>query len=588
MLIRFAIPTLFFLSGFTSLVYEVLWLKELGLVFGNTTQASAAALAVFFLGLAAGGHYWGGRAHRLANALRAYGWLEAGVAATAVLYFGLSRAYRWLYEPLYSTFGDSPALLLSAKLLLAALILFPPSFLMGGTFPVMGQYLVRAPERLGRVASFLYAVNTIGAAAGAFAAGFYLPRLFGFRTSYLLAIALNLAIALAAWLLSRRSFPPAEARARRKSKPKAEAAPPAALWVLALFSGFLVLGLEVVWTRMFSQVLQNSVYTFSAILFVFLIALGLGGLLANRLCLLRADPRTVLSILLTLSGFAVALTPFAFNDVTAGLRYVGTGQGWVPYLVSVFTNTFLVVLVPGVLIGSIFPYLLKALQRREIRAGAAIGRLMALNTVGAVIGSAATGFLLLSAFGMWGTSRLLGLAYLLLGLLTVQGSTRLSAAIRVLPVAGILLLFTVLDATRLPIIRLRTDRNERLVHLWESHNGVVAVIDRNGSLSIKVNNHYRLGGVAAAETEQNQTLIPLMSHPDPEDVFFLGMGTGISAGAGNAPAHQECCGLRTHPRGHRGRPALFQPLCPRPFHRSPHDSARPGRPQPSGRRQRSL
>jgi spermidine synthase len=156
---------------------------------------------------------------------------------------------------------------------------------------------------------------------------------------------------------------------------------------------------------------------------------------------------------------------------------------------------------------------------------------MALNTVGAVLGSTATGFLLLSAFGMWGTARLLGLAYLLLGLLAVQGSTRLSTALRALPVAGILLLFTVLDATRLPIIRLRADRNERLVHLWESHNGVVAVIDRNGSLSIKVNNHYRLGGVAAAETEQNQTLIPLMSHPDPEDVFFLGMGTGISAGA---------------------------------------------------------
>ncbi len=528
---RFAIPILFFLSGFTGLVYEVLWLKELGHIFGNTAQAAATTLAVFFLGLAAGGYWWGSRVGQLGNALRTYAILEIGVSVSALLYFALNRLYRELYEPLYAAAGDSPALLAAAKILLSAAVLFPPSFLMGGTFPVMGQHLVRGPGRLGRDGSFLYAINTAGAAGGAFAAGFYLPRLFGFRNSYLIAIALNLGIALVAWFLSRRSLPTAPTAPVSKRKPRAPAPAPLVFWLLAASSGFLALGLEVVWTRMFSQVLQNSVYTFSAILVVFLTALGLGSVLANRLCLLRAHPRPVLGVLLALSGFAVALTPFAFIDVTAGLGYLGSGKGWVPYLVSVFTDTFLIVLIPGILIGSIFPYLLRAMQETRMGAGKAIGRLVALNTAGAVAGSLLTGFVLLSAFGIWGSMRLLAVAYFLLALITVQGSSRASGLLRVLPVAGVLSLFTILDATRLPVIRLRADRSERLLQLWEGNNGVVAAIDRNGSLSLKVNNHYRLGGSGAMETEQNQTLIPLMSHPSPNEIFFLGMGTGISAGA---------------------------------------------------------
>ncbi len=531
MLNRIAIPSLFFLSGFTGLVYEVLWLKELGLVFGNTAQAAATTLAIFFLGLGAGGYWWGKRAHVLSNALRTYAYLELGIGVSAVFYFGLSRAYQWLYEPVYATFGDNPVLLLAVKSLLAAVVLFPTSFLMGGSFPVIGQYIVRAPEQLGRAGSFLYAVNTIGAASGAFAAGFYLPRLLGFRRSYLLAIAMSVAIGLTAWLLSRGPAPPQVRPVKPKRKVGRSAATPASIWLLGLLSGLLTLGLEVVWTRMFSQVLQNSVYTFSAILVCFLIGLGLGALLANRMCLLRADPRSVLSVLLTASGIAVALTPFAFHDVTSGMRYIGSGKGLYPYLVAVFVDTAIVLLVPAVLAGSIFPYLLKAVRGAGTRVGGAIGRLLWLNNTGAVVGAVVTGFFLLSTFGMWGTTRLFAVTYLLLGLIVIQGSSKASGVLRALPVAGILLLFTWFDATRLPVVRLRNDRNERLVQVWEGHNGVVAVIERRGNLSIKVNNHYRLGGSAAMETELNQTLIPLMSHPAPEEVFFLGMGTGISAGA---------------------------------------------------------
>lgn len=172
---RGALLGLFFLSGVAALVYEVLWLKELGLLFGATAQAAATTLAVFFLGLAAGSLAWGRRAARDPRPLRTYAALEAGIALSAALYFGLVTAYRALSPFLFPGLNDNPALVTAVKLGLSLAVLFPPAFLMGGTLPVMGQYLVRRSSDLGRTASALYALNTLGAAVGALAAGFVLP-----------------------------------------------------------------------------------------------------------------------------------------------------------------------------------------------------------------------------------------------------------------------------------------------------------------------------------------------------------------------------------------------------------------------------
>jgi spermidine synthase len=193
---------LFFASGLTSLIYEVLWLKELGLLFGNTAYATATTLAVFFAGLSVGGYWWGRRASQFRHPLRVYAVLEVGIGLSALLYFALLDLYYLLYGPLFTAVGHQPALFLAVKILLAAGVLFPPAFFMGGTLPVMGQYLIRRLDHLGRTASVLYAVNTIGAAIGAFVAGFYLPMVLGFTNSYLTAIALNLVIAALSYGLS--------------------------------------------------------------------------------------------------------------------------------------------------------------------------------------------------------------------------------------------------------------------------------------------------------------------------------------------------------------------------------------------------
>ncbi len=534
---RALVLLLFVVSGFTGLVYEVLWLKELGLLFGNSAHAAATTLAVFFLGLAAGGYVWGTRAPHLTSCLMAYGLLELAVGATGLLYFWLLDLYHWIYQPLYALVGESLPWLVAAKFVLALGILFPAAFAMGGTLPLIGQHLIRHDRDLGKTGTLLYALNTLGAAGGALAAGFYLPITLGFTAAYLLAVGLSLGVGTVAFLVGRRSAardrstrrPPAR---RRHADAGARARGVAPVGAVAFASGFLTLGLQVAWTRMFAQVLQNSVYTFAIILVIFLAALAAGALLARWLCRVVARPRTVLAGLLVLAGLWVAATPFLFVRVTDGLAFLGSAaDGWSGYVASIFASTAAVLLLPGLLVGSVFPYVLRAAEGRRTAAGPTLGRLVALNTSGAILGSVVVGFFLLSGVGLWGTIRLIGIAYLVLAVLAVDPASRFTPILRAAPIVGILLLVSVLDPTRIPSVRVDPDRDERVLEVWEGTHGVVAVVERDTGRLIKVNNYYSLGGTAAREHEQNQALIPLMSHPSPQSVFFLGLGTGITAGA---------------------------------------------------------
>lgn len=527
---------LIFLSGFAALVYEVLWLKELGLLFGNTAHAAATTLAVFFLGLAAGGRFFGGRASSIAKPLRVYGLLEFGIAASALLYFLLSPAFLLVYRTMYGSAGGGLVLTTLVKAVLAAGLLFLPAFFMGGTFPLMGQHLIRRRSELGSAGSLLYLVNTGGAALGAFVAGFFLPVLFGFRNSYLLAVTVNLAVGGAAlwWARPREAGSPAAEEDRGVGVDGPVPGPlgsPGRIGALAFASGALTLGLEVLWTRMFAQVLHNSVYSFSAILVVFLLSLTLGSALANRLCRLRASPSRVLFLLLLLCGVTVGATPFLFVRWTNGLENLTVRGGLGAYVTAVFRLVFAVILLPGVLVGCLFPYLLKISEGIREGAGRTIGRLAAINGVGGIVGSLAAGFLALEWLGLWGAIQGAAIAYALLLPLTGGRSALADLGRRGLVAAGAAVVLVFADAGRLPVIRIDAAKGERLLEEWEGPHGTVAVIERGRDRKIKVDNHYALGGLEAYPAERRQAQIPLFLHPRAESVFFLGMGTGITAGA---------------------------------------------------------
>lgn len=527
----------FFLSGFAGLVYEVLWLRDLSLLFGSATHSAATTLAVFFLGLAAGSAVWGRRAGRVSNPMREYAILELGVALSACAYFLLMPAYHALYSSVYEPLHGTPWVLSAAKALLATGVLFPAAFFMGGTLPLVGQHLIRHPGELGSRGALLYAVNTMGGACGALAAGFYLPAWLGFRASYAVTIVLNLLLAGAAWWLARGadSEPsPAEADAlRRESTSKqGSALPPKILASVAFVSGFVALGLEVLWTRMFAQVLHNSVYSFAAILVVFLASLGIGAGLASVLARRAREPVHALLALLVGAGIGVGLSPFVFYVATGGLSYLAARDDWSVYMATVFATLASVCLVPGALVGAVLPSLLR-IARAEGGVGAVLGRLASINTAAGVVGSIAVGFLLLDALGLWASLRSLSVIYFLTAIVVASLNQSAPLVLRASPVVALLLLASFLDPARLPILPEfdHLKQKPRLLRAWEGRDGTVAVVMTGRDLRITMDTYYSLGGTRVAQHEQAQGDLPLLLHPNPRNVFFLGMGTGITAGA---------------------------------------------------------
>ena len=545
---------LVFLSGFAGLVYEVSWMQQMGLLFGSTSHAAAATLAAFFAGLAAGSWFWGGRAAADGDPLRLYGWLEAGIAASAAVCFGLLHACRAAYPTIYQAVGPGPWLD-AANIAIAAAVVMPPAFFMGGTIPAMGQHVVRDRATLGTTAALLYGVNTLGAALGAYAAGFHLPLTLGFRGTRILAIAVSATVAAVALLLPRQAeaagAPPQDRqpkpvvpaapgprrRHRRGDAPRRRPAPaaeppalgPAATTTLAFLSGFGALALQVLWTRMFSQVLENSVYTFAAILVIVLLCLAGGAGASGRLARLELPPAATLTAVLLAGGLAVAVTPFVFVWLTDSMRIVASSGSWPAYVALVFRTGLLAIGLPAMLLGILFPYLLKMEERFAAPPGASLGRLSAFNTAGAIAGSLAGGFVMLGAFGMWRSMQLVALLFLAAGLAVAVHAGRLrgAAAVALLVAVGLL------DPGRLPITS--TDPGalpKQVVETWEGSDCTVSVTRDPFGLGIDINSHYGLGSTGARMQEQLQADIPLMIYPETRSIFFLGLGTGITAGSG--------------------------------------------------------
>ena len=540
---------LFFLSGFAALVYQVLWVRELGLLFGSTAQAAALAIAIFFAGIATGGWFWGRRAAGVGNSLRTFGRLEVGVAATALGHFVLVDAYHAVYPTLFSTVGHVPALDTGVKALVAAVILLPPAFLMGGTLPAMGQHLVASRDRLAATGTTLYAVNTAGSATGPLAAGFVLPLALGFDGAYLLAVGIDLSVGILAITLARRSgasrpvsaatadpevTPPSRLFDERGSASHEHSSglPSGLIWTIAVASGFATLGVEVIFTRLFAQVLQNSAYTYALVLTTFLLALALGAGLAHGLARLsRPRPHVLLAGLLMAGGAVTAGIPWLFHAGTDGLAYVGGDADWGGYVLAVAGLATVVMLLPAVVLGTTLPYLLRVLQAGHRQPGDTIGRLVAANTLGAIGGSLAAGFVLLPLVGAWRGLLLLAAIYpaLLCALLLRRPAPGRLALAGLAVVAGGALL--TVDPQGLATVRFGTQDDERVREVVEGAAATAAVLERDGERLLRVNNYYTLGSTRGADSERNQAVIPMLTHPAPESVFFLGMGTGITAGA---------------------------------------------------------
>jgi spermidine synthase len=406
----------FVLSGATGLIYEVLWARMLGLVFGATTFAISAVLAAFMGGLALGSAWAGKVAGRIKRPLRAYGIIEILIAVYAVIVPLLFRLIDYFYAFIWEQFRPGFYAFSLWRFVLSCLVLLVPTTLMGATLPILSAALLRSPNHKLTAVTRLYTCNLLGAIFGTIAAGFFLLPFLGVRLTIFTAAAINFVVGIAAILIDRQDEKsPAQteaieqpALAKEKEEQVNDAATPALssqlegstkFWLLcAAVSGFVTISTQVAWTRVLTMIIGSSTYAFSIVVALFLLGLAIGAYLVARKKMTTNLPRSIMNVELATAA-ALVLSIWMTNATPNLLIELGTSlqiNSWLGLLMLQMLIAALLILFPAILMGMVMPLVLvwasKAGGDASVRQ---VGRSYAVNTLGAIAGAFSTGFILI-------------------------------------------------------------------------------------------------------------------------------------------------------------------------------------------------
>src|SRR5579871_612815 len=409
-------------SGCAALIYEVVWYQLLPLAIGSTSVSLGILLAAFMGGLCIGS-LWLPRVLPAGRALRVYAGLELGIAALAiVVLYGLP-----FLDRVYVAGAEHglPGMLLRGAL--AGICLLPPTILMGASFPV----IVRSAEgrRAWNVGAWglLYGANTTGAVFGCLFAGFYLLRIYNMPTATYVAVAINVAVALLALAISKRTEEEAVEPMALRVAPRGDAASMGPVYLTIALSGACALAAEVVWTRLLGMLLLGTVYVFSIILAVFLVGIAVGSGIGSAL-IKRVNPRYALGwcqVLLTLTvawaAYAiVSVVPFFHDNVLV------TNDAWQMYAMDLKRCLFALLPAP-LLWGASFPLACAAAARSDEDPGVVAGDVYAANTAGGIVGALLMSLLLIPWIGSQQGERILIAGSLLAGLVVLLAAVRESS-----------------------------------------------------------------------------------------------------------------------------------------------------------------
>ncbi len=542
---------LFAASGCSALIYEIVWFQMLELVVGSSGISLGILLAVFMGGLCLGSlllpRIISGRRHPF----RVYALLEVGIAVFAILV--------WFEVPLvgrlYTGSGSHGLWGLILRATIAGLCLLPPTILMGATLPAIARWVETTPRGVGWL-GILYGSNIAGAILGCLLAGFYLLRVHGMATATFVAASLNVLVGLISFLLIGRKparvLRPEMDRARNSGGGKSAAAPLLAIGL----SGLCALGAQIVWTRLASLLFGATVYTFSIILAVFLLGLGMGSGVGAVLSRTSSRPQRDLGVCQVLLAVAIAWAAFMVNR---SLPYWPIAPAlspspWISFQLDLLRCMW-AVLPAACLWGASFPLALAAAARRQ-DPGRLVASVYAANTLGAIAGALGFSLLIVPAFGtqaaqkaMIGLSAVNGLMVLApmvwppwrSAATAWKGALLVIAAVlaprlvsSVPPVPGGLIAFGRSLAYRLgahdPLTGAR-GRVPSIMYVGEGMNESVAV---SGDERVRL---FHVSGKTEASTAPRDMrlqrmlgAIPALVHPHPRSVLIVGFGAGVTAG----------------------------------------------------------
>lgn len=572
------IAVCFVLSGATGLIYEVLWARMLGLVFGATTFAVSAVLAAFMGGLALGSAWSGKLAARIKRPLRAYGLVEIGVAVYALAVPLLFRLVDYLYAFIWEQTHPGFYAFNLWRFVLSCLVLLVPTTLMGATLPVLSAALLRSPGYKATAVTRLYTCNLLGAIFGTIGAGFLLLPELGLRLTIVTAAAINLLIGVAAIIIDGRdttspALQEAAAAAASSEEPGETAESVIAggnealegktkFWLTcAVVSGFVTISTQVAWTRVLTMVIGSSTYAFSVVVALFLSGLALGAYVVAKRRMTTRLRRSIMNVELATAA-ALLLSIWVTNAaprllIELGLRF--QLNSWTGLLSLQILVAALLILIPAILMGMVMPLVLVwaggAGHAQGVRL---VGRSYAVNTLGAILGAFSTGFILIPKFSTRFTILfsatlcivLAGFAYR-----PVRGDLDLRRSLGVgATVVLIMLLFAVAPQMRLSdlsigaydgLIRVLAKARGSVADeanppgpdthnlLWykEGPTATVSVREDWGIRSMAINGRTNASDRDDMPTQVMLGQLPVLLAPHASNGLIVGYGSGVSVGS---------------------------------------------------------
>lgn len=566
---------LFFCSGATALVYEVVWSKYLSLMLGSTVQAQTVVLAVFMGGLALGNRLIGKRSDLLARPLSAYGYLEVTIG----LYAFFFSAIFGLADKVFITVGtrlfENSVGMFLLKGGLSIGLLLVPTVLMGGTLPLLAAWLQRQSDDAGRWSARFYSTNSLGAVFGSFVAGFILIRNLGLVSSLQITALANILIGIAAIGLGRSSGETATPTPTNSTPTTSPSTAPARetssamRWatLLVALTGAVSMGLEVLASRSLTLIFGASLQAFAVVLMAFILGIGAGSaaVASPRLKRWRSEG-IIIGLLLAAAGVVGVLVLGIeqwvefYRQVKVGLAPTRMGYRFYQTLTGGFS--LIVIGLPAAFIGAVLPLCLRWVSDSGQGFGERVGRLLTWNTLGAVVGVLFTGFFLMPQAGLRNAFNILAIALCVPAFLLAWSAKRRAWAASAAAMAtGLVISCTVggegwrhvlssgvfrtretmVDPTTIPLRK----ETVKILFYEDAPDATVTVEQSGTGTGMDANLGLRINGKAEASTQGDLTTqlllahLPMLARPESEDVFVLGLASGIS-----------CSGFLAYPLKH--------------------------------------
>jgi len=534
---RLLLPA-FFLSGFAALTYEMSWLRQLVSLFGVTYFAITTILTVFMGGIALGSVIAGRLVDRWRTPpLLIFVALELFLAIYAQIFPHVLDLVETVYLSVASAEDTSFTTHAVLRFIFGALVLLPPTLVAGATLPAASKAFATVNESIGRDIARLYGANVIGAAAGCLATTFFTIGLLGYPATAWIGTGANLLAALLAYVAYRKLTPVTVDV--QKPEPSAGAWRPAAVIVGASYFvvGFCVLGIEVLWTRSFSQFGFNpATYVFGLILVTFLIGHSLGAGLGFRRLSARFPPEKLFTGLIATIGICGLISVLLMIPRPGSMHPVG----FLRTIGIVLPHERVWLLIPAILLpaacsGALFPLASRLAIRDRESVGRGVGVLAALSTIGGIAGSFLTGFFLMPSLGavncLIAFAGLAGLAAVWSGWALgpsapKRRSIQMSIAVVVMTATCIFMIPSYVHLLLFP--------GEEMVLFTEGRNSSTAVVDHPTAGRFMLVNGERLQGGGS------NVHLAMALHPEATRAAVIGVGTGrVTAGALSHPQLEQ-------------------------------------------------